>query len=184
MKERRGKLLIIVDMQNDFITGSLANKDAEAIVPGICDLIKNWKGDIFCTQDTHYPNYLETQEGNNLPVEHCIYQTAGWCIHDDILKTLRTKNYNCILKSSFGSPELTEYRTIDNYEEVVLVGTCTDICVVSNALLVKSFFPEVKVTVISSLCAGVTKEKHEAALETMRSCQINVVSEVTIPDVK
>lgn len=167
------KVLVIVDMQNDFIDGSLANKDAQNIVSGICNLIKGWDGDIICTRDTHYANYLNTSEGQKLPVEHCIKDSAGWCVNDNILKALRGKEYCYLNKSTFGSLEWKDFDL--RLAEIVLVGTCTDICVIANALLLKTFYPDADIKVISSLCAGVTKEKHEAALETMRSCQINVM---------
>lgn len=175
--------LVIIDMQNDFITGSLANPDAKAIVPEICKLVSKWKGDMYFTKDTHGPDYLNTAEGRHLPVKHCLKDSAGWCIHDDILdaywKWRENNSEYCsdfICKPSFGSLELARKIASGNSDNVVLVGTCTDICVISNALLIKASCPEREVTVISDLCAGVTKEKHEAALETMRSCQVNVVT--------
>ena len=171
------KLLVIVDMQNDFITGSLANKYAEAIVPNICKLIKEWDGDIICTQDTHYDNYLETFEGKHLPIKHCLYLEAGWAINESIGKALaakKTTDIRYLEKSTFGSLNLGTQFAGKAYDEVIFVGTCTDICVISNVLIYKVFNPTVQLTVYSDLCAGLTKEKHEAALEVMKSCQVNV----------
>ena len=179
------KLLIVVDMQNDFIDGSLANKDAEAIVPGICNLIKHFDGKIAYTMDTHSLNYLSTLEGEHLPVKHCIKGTPGWNLNKDIQKALEESNIEkygyptMVEKPTFGYPGWLYTGLFDQYgdeeiDEIVLVGTCTDICVVSNALILKALFPDVEVTVLKDLCAGLSKEKHEAALETMRSCQIHV----------
>lgn len=172
------KLLIIVDMQNDFVTGSLANKEAQAIVKPICDFIKHWPGDIEVTRDTHQSNYLDTNEGKHLPVPHCLENTGGWCVVDDIVKTLNSlkKEYFYIDKTTFGTDYWGEPEYND-YNEFVLVGTCTDICVIANAMMIKTLYPEVTVKVISSLCAGVTPYKHECALEVMRSCQIEVEEE-------
>lgn len=185
------RLLVIVDMQNDFITGSLKNKDAESIVDGICYLISKWGHDdqIVLTQDTHDWDYLKTQEGKYLPTEHCIKNTAGWCIHDNILRYLRKREkskdvyhtHEVLEKSSFGAVEglgdlLDKWET---FKEIVFVGTCTDICVVSNALFAKSALPETRIVVISDFCAGTSKTNHEAALKVMRSCQIDVVDSKT-----
>lgn len=168
------KLLVIVDMQKDFIDGSLANKDAKAIVPGICDLIKEWDDEIICTQDTHYDNYLDTQEGKNLPVKHCIFQTEGWLVDSEIRKALTNKSVEYLAKETFGSYALADRITWHGYDEVVFVGTCTDICVISNVLTVKALNRETPLTVYADLCAGLTKEKHEAALEVMKSCQVDI----------
>lgn len=167
------KLLVIVDMQNDFITGSLANKDAEAIVPKIVKFLKEWDWDVIVTRDTHQENYLETQEGKNLPIKHCIEYTDGWEINRDILMAMPVSKSSIIDKPTFGS--LGWITCANDYGEIYLCGTCTDICVVSNALIIKACAPEVKVKVLKDLCAGVTKEKHEAALEVMRSCQVEVI---------
>ena len=168
------KLLVIVDMQKDFIDGSLANKDAKAIVPDICDLIKEWDGDIICTQDTHYDDYLNTQEGKKLPVPHCILQTEGWLVDSEIRKALANKSVEYLAKETFGSYALAERINQEDYDEVVFVGTCTDICVVSNVLTVKAFNPETPLAVYADLCAGLTPEKHEAALNVMASCQVDI----------
>lgn len=166
------KTLIVVDMQNDFVTGSLGTKEAQAIIPNVKKKIQEYvdRGNqIIFTQDTHYHNYLDTQEGKMLPVEHCIYETEGWKIVDG----LEVPNCIHINKTSFGWDGWDDL----NYEEIELIGVCTDICVISNALILKAQFPEVKITVDASCCAGVTPEFHEAALKVMRSCQINVIGD-------
>ncbi len=170
------KIIIVIDMQNDFIDGSLGTKEAEAIVPAVIEKIKEYpKQDVYATRDTHLKDYLNTQEGKNLPVEHCIKGTKGWEIRADIAELI-LKNH-IFDKPTFGSVQLAEAVKKMNEEEpleIELIGLCTDICVVSNALLLKAFMPEVRISVDSSCCAGVTPEKHEAALETMRSCQIQI----------
>ena len=168
------KLLIVIDMQNDFIDGSLGTPEAEAIVDAVKDKIRSYPaGDIFATMDTHESDYLSTQEGRNLPVEHCIKGTDGWRIRPDIAELLTEAAI--FEKPTFGSVQMaTVVKEIEDLEEIELIGLCTDICVVSNALLLKATLPEVKISVDASCCAGVTPEKHLAALETMRSCQIEV----------
>ena len=168
------KLLIVIDMQNDFIDGSLSTPEAEAIVDAVKDKIRSYPaGDIFATMDTHESDYLSTQEGRNLPVEHCIKGTDGWRIRPDIAELLTEAAV--FEKPTFGSVRMAEaVKAIEDLEEIELIGLCTDICVVSNALLLKATLPEVKICVDSRCCAGVTPEKHLAALETMRSCQIEV----------
>lgn len=168
------KLLIVIDMQNDFIDGSLGTPEAEAIVEAVKDKIRSYPArDIFATMDTHGLDYLSTQEGRNLPVEHCIKGTEGWCIRPDILALLTEAAI--FEKPTFGSvPMAAAVKEIEDLEEIELVGLCTDICVVSNALLLKATLPEAKIRVDAKCCAGVTPEKHLAALETMCSCQIEV----------
>ncbi len=169
------RTLIVIDMQNDFIDGSLGTKEAQAIVPNVRKKIEEYmaRGDnIIFTRDTHYDNYLETHEGKNLPVKHCINKTYGWCIHDDLDEV----DYLHIDKETFG------YNAWDLWidketESIELVGLCTDICVVSNALILKATFPEIDIIVDASRCAGVTPESHKAALETMKMCQIKVIGE-------
>lgn len=171
------KTLIVVDMQNDFIDGSLANPAASAIVPDMAKYIKNFDGQIIFTRDTHYPNYMETQEGRNLPVMHCQYGSEGWEIQDDLFEAVRGRNieWSVVDKNSFGDTYELEDE-IDAYtDEIYLCGTCTDICVISVALNLKARFPEIKMYCIADLCAGLTPEKHAAALEVMRSCQIEVI---------
>ena len=175
------KFLIVVDMQKDFIDGALGSAEAQAIVGAAAERIRACRKEgyrVFATLDTHGENYLETQEGVNLPVRHCIKGTEGWQIRPDIAELLTgAKIYE---KPTFGSTDLAaELKELSLKEEIELeiVGLCTDICVVSNALLLKAFMPEVKISVDASCCAGVTKEKHLAALETMRSCQIYVTND-------
>ncbi|HAP02682.1 MAG TPA: amidase, partial [Lachnospiraceae bacterium] len=159
------KIIIVIDMQNDFIDGSLGTKEAEAIVPAVIEKIKEYpKQDVYATRDTHLKDYLNTQEGKNLPVEHCIKGTKGWEIRADIAELI-LKNH-IFDKPTFGSVQLAEAVKKMNEEEpleIELIGLCTDICVVSNALLLKAFMPEVRISVDPSCCAGVTPEKHEAA---------------------
>ncbi len=170
------KILVVIDMQNDFVTGSLGSKEAVEIVPNVVNKIKNFTGEVIFTRDTHQADYMNTQEGRHLPVEHCIENTKGW----EIIPQLSTFAMlsKIINKPTFGSIELAEYiykKYEDNKDlEVELIGLCTDICVVSNALILKATMPELKITLDSSCCAGVTVQKHEAALETMKSCQIDV----------
>ena len=167
------KTLIVIDMQNDFIDGALGTKEAQAIVPNVKKKIEEYsmRGDeVIFTRDTHHKNYLETNEGNHLPVEHCINGTYGWLIADEV----NYPEYRHINKATFG---YTMWEYEGNFEEVELVGLCTDICVVSNALILKAQFPEINITVDASCCAGVTPESHKAALTTMKMCQINVINE-------
>ena len=168
------KALLVIDMQNDFIDGSLGTKEAVAIVPNVAEKIKNHEGEIYLTRDTHPVNYLETQEGKNLPVEHCIEGTPGWEISPVVMEALAGKKYAIINKPTFGSLTLAETLVQNQVKEAELIGLCTDICVVSNALLIKAMDPEMKLSVDSACCAGVTPEKHLAALETLRSCQVEV----------
>ena len=172
------KVWIVVDMQKDFVDGSLGTKEAVAIVEAVVNKVKEFEGEVIFTRDTHYNNYMETQEGKNLPVMHCVKDTDGWQIIPELRELCADRNAKCYDKPTFGCKDLAEdlKTRYDNGEiaSVELVGLCTDICVVSNALLIKAFMPELSVCVDSACCAGVTPEKHEAALETMRSCQIMV----------
>ena len=169
------KVLVVVDMQKDFIDGALGTKEAVAIVPNVIDKIKNYSGVVLATRDTHREDYLSTQEGKKLPVLHCVEGTEGWQIHPDIAPLIRTTPFD---KPAFGSPELAGYLKDLNdrakLEEVELIGLCTDICVISNALIIKAALPETNVKVDSSCCAGVTPESHENALKAMQMCQIEV----------
>lgn len=171
------KILLVIDMQNDFIDGALGTKEAVAIVEKVKAKIQSYPREaVFATRDTHQKNYLESQEGKFLPVPHCIEGSEGWQLQKDIESMIAPEAI--INKPSFGSVELARRLSDLNKREpldVELVGLCTDICVVSNALLLKAFMPEVPISVDSSCCAGVTQEKHLAALETMRSCQIQVI---------
>jgi len=171
------KLLVVVDMQNDFIDGALGTKEAAAIVENVKKKITSYEPEnVWATRDTHEVNYMETSEGRHLPVEHCIRGTKGWEIREDIAAGM--PDAKIIDKPTFGSVELAEMLLeLSKKEEIEieLVGLCTDICVVSNALLLKANMPEVKISVDSACCAGVTPESHEAALTTMRMCQIEVI---------
>ncbi|MEA4972713.1 hypothetical protein SDC9_112353 [bioreactor metagenome] len=170
------KILVVIDMQNDFIDGSLGTKDAVAIVPNVINKIKEYEPkNIYATRDTHYENYLETSEGRLLPIAHCIEDSYGWQIKDEIMQAL--PEAKVIDKITFGSTDLADVLFARNDKsklEIELIGLCTDICVVSNALLLKAKMPETHISVDSSCCAGVTPESHEAALVTMRMCQIEV----------
>lgn len=183
------KTLIVVDMQNDFIDGALGTKEAQAIVPNVNKKIEAaiQNGDmIIYTRDTHFENYLNTREGKKLPIEHCIYGTNGWNIPDELFPRADYENMCILAKYTFGSRELPimlrkmfiEDEKMFNCNEIELIGLCTDICVVSNALLLKAeFYNELEITVDASCCAGVTPESHNAALLTMKMCQINVIGE-------
>ena len=164
------KTLIVVDMQNDFIDKALGTAEAVRIVPAVKEKIGEYvkNGDeIIFTRDNHGEDYLNTAEGRKLPVKHCIKGTEGW----EIAEGLYVDGAKIIDKPNFGWPHWNE----ENFEEVELIGLCTDICVVSNALIIKAMFPEINVKVDSSCCAGVTPESHEAALKTMQMCQIEVI---------
>ncbi len=172
------KILVVVDMQNDFIDAALGTPEAVAIVDAVKEKIGSYSAeDVIATMDTHGENYMESQEGQNLPVMHCIKGTDGWKIRPDIAELLEgAKIYE---KPTFGSTALAaDLKALSETEEIELelIGLCTDICVVSNALLLKAAMPEVKISVDASCCAGVTPQKHLAALETMRSCQVNVTN--------
>lgn len=174
------KLLVVVDMQNDFIDGALGSKEAQAIVPNVVKKIKEWDGDIICTFDTHRVDYLETREGKYLPVKHCIEGTDGHNINKEVFDALvfcNGSSTNFLKKYTFGSTALPEIIRGSSVDYVELVGLCTDICVVSNAMLLKANHPELDITVDASCCAGVTPESHKAALTTMKMCQINVIGE-------
>ena len=167
------KLLVVVDMQNDFVTGSLANKDAEAIIDRMEEYIRDYDGEVVFTKDTHYEGYLDTQEGKKLPVVYCIEGTHGWEIVDKLLPY--AKDARIFIKNTFGDKNLGQYICEQNFDRVDFVGVCTGICVISNALLVKAYSPETPIYVHDDLCACVTKESHETALNAMKCCQIDVV---------
>lgn len=167
------RLLVVVDMQKDFIDGSLGTKEAQEIVPNVAEKIKEYQnaGDqVVFTFDTHYENYLETQEGKRLPVKHCIKGTEGW----ELDKALQDFEGEYFEKPSFGSRELAQWAEKGEFSSIELVGLCTDICVISNALLLKAYLPETPVSVDASCCAGVSPESHNNALEAMKMCQIDV----------
>ena len=166
------KLLIVVDMQNDFIDGVLGTIEAQNIVADVDKYVREFDGDVFFTQDTHFKDYMDTQEGRNLPVPHCIRGTDGWKITDKIYMPMGSKVFE---KTTFGSVELGEYVQRNDYNEIYICGVCTDICVISNALLIKAFCPETPIKVIENLCAGVTVETHNNAINAMKMCQIEVI---------
>lgn len=170
--------LIVVDIQKDFIDGALGTAEAIAITTPAAEKIKNFAGDIFITYDTHYEDYLNTAEGKKLPVKHCIKDTDGWQLNDKIAAALKEKNYTSVVKNTFGSKDLPEMilKAAQGEDfDIELIGLCTDICVVSNALYLKTNFPEKEITVASACCAGVSPATHNAALETMKCCQINII---------
>lgn len=166
------KYLIVVDMQVDFITGVLGSKEAEAIVPSVVEKVKSFDGKVIFTRDTHFDNYMQTQEGKKLPIPHCIKDTDGWQICDELKPYAET----VIDKVTFGSMELPEILkdSKESIDEIVLCGLCTDICVISNAMIIKAAFPEVKLTVDASCCAGVTVDNHHTALSAMKAVQIEI----------
>jgi nicotinamidase-related amidase len=172
------KLLVVVDMQNDFVTGVLGTKEAQAIVEPMAEYIKNFDGDVIFTQDTHHKNYLDTQEGKKLPVSHCIKGTEGW----KIVPELDSPFNLTIEKETFGSVRMCQNfldSTIHYYQgnlsEVQFCGVCTGICVISNVLMLKAFCPEIPIKVIERLCACVTPETHKIAIEAMRTCQVDII---------
>lgn len=189
MNEEKRNVLVVVDMQVDFVTGALGSKEAQNIIPEIKFRIEKFKkenpeGMLLFTMDTHDKNYLQTQEGRNLPIKHCIKGTPGWELIPELQDYSLSNNPNITAvdgyvyeKTTFGSLDLAgDIATMQNHlASVELVGVCTDICVISNALLIKANCPELPVSVNGSCCAGVTPSKHLAALEAMRSCQINIV---------
>lgn len=169
------KILVVVDMQNDFIDGALGTPEAVAIVPYVKEVIESFDGKVFFTRDTHFANYMDTQEGKNLPVPHCIQGTPGWEIHPD-LEALRTTE--AIDKLTFGSSALPQVLAKEEkIDSITFVGLCTDICVISNVMLTKAFFPEVPLFVDAKACAGVTPQSHKNALEAMKVCQVTIVNE-------
>ena len=171
------KFLVVVDMQKDFVDGALGSKEAVAIVPNVVKKINDFDGEIFVTYDTHFENYMDTNEGKNLPVPHCIKGTAGFELNAEVEKALEGKKFTKVEKITFGSVELPKLvgAAADGEDFTVeLIGLCTDICVVSNALLLKANYPEMNIGVDATCCAGVTPESHDAALITMKMCQIEV----------
>ena len=175
------KILVVVDMQNDFIDGSLGTTEAQRIVPAVSEMIRDFDGRVIATRDTHGENYLESEEGKHLPVVHCVKGTTGWKIRSEIAEAAAGKaGYTIIDKPTFGSKELGEYirklnDTEEPVEEITLAGLCTDICVISNALLLNAFLPEVPIRVAGACCAGVTPESHQQALNAMKMCQIEII---------
>jgi nicotinamidase-related amidase len=172
------KFLVVVDMQKDFVDGALGSAEACAIVPAAVNKIAGFDGEIFATFDTHYDDYMETAEGKKLPVPHCIKGTDGWELDRNIAEALEAKGYTPVEKNTFGSvilPGLIKEAAGDEKFSIEVIGLCTDICVVSNVLMLKANYPEALIAVDEKCCAGVTPAKHDAAIETMRSCQIDII---------
>lgn len=178
------KCLVVVDMQNDFITGPLGTSEAQIILPKVINKVKSFNGIVFATADTHDSLYPITQEGKNLPIKHCVEGSNGWMMPKELIEILPKSAKPPIRKNTFGSRilgfnifHLYEEFLFENGEpidEVILVGLCTDICIISNALLLKAYVPDIKITVDASCCAGTSPEAHEIALKAMQQCQINI----------
>lgn len=172
------QFLIVVDIQKDFVDGALGTAEAVAMLPNAVEKIRAFDGEIFVTYDTHFANYSDTAEGKKLPVPHCIKGTEGWELDKKIADALADRTFTAVEKLTFGAkhlPELIEHAAHGEDFTITLIGLCTDICVVSNALLLKAHFPETEIYVDAACCAGVTPELHTAALTTMQSCQINIL---------
>ena len=171
-------ILMVIDMQNDFIDGALGTPEAVKIVPYVEEKIKSFNGKVFFTRDTHFENYMKTQEGKNLPVPHCIKETDGWQIRTELDSLRKTEPID---KVTFGSQDLPKLllkeNSADPISSITFVGLCTDICVISNALLTKAFLPEVEIIVDAKCTAGVTPKSHQNALDAMKMCQIKIVNE-------
>ena len=172
------KILVVVDMQNDFIDGALGSPEAQAIVSNVVNKINDFKDEIIVTYDTHQGNYMETREGKYLPVPHCIENTNGWLLQPNVEVALISSNVIRIKKPTFGAVQFVNMlKGMDEKNtEITLIGLCTDICVVSNAMLLKANYPEANIIVDASCCAGVTVESHKAALTTMKMCQIEIIN--------
>ena len=171
------KYLIVVDVQNDFVDGVLGTAEARAMLPALLEKVRNFDGTVLLTKDTHTDDYLHTQEGKNLPVPHCIRGTDGWEFPPQLAALAKARRAAVYEKSCFGSTRLaSDLAAAPDVESVELAGLCTDICVVSNALIEKAFYPEMPITLDASCCAGVTPATHDAAIATMRMCQINVIN--------
>lgn len=171
-------VLLVIDMQNDFIDGSLGTPEAVKVVTNVAKKIEEFSGRVIFTRDTHEENYMETQEGKNLPVIHCIRNTKGWEICEELKKYQTEEVFD---KPTFGSMELGAFLKAEDQKEkigkITVIGVCTDICVISNVLLIKAFLPEVEIEVDASCCAGVTPQTHLNALEAMKVCQVKVINE-------
>jgi len=169
------KILVVVDMQNDFIDGALGTPEAVSIVPYVRQVIESFDGKVLFTRDTHFADYMDTQEGKNLPVPHCVKDTEGWQIRKELDALRKTP---AIDKITFGSKDLVEIlKEEPSVESITFVGLCTDICVISNVMLTKAFFPEIPLIVDAKACAGVTPESHQNALAAMKMCQVRIVNE-------
>ena len=169
------KILVVVDMQNDFIDGALGTPEAASIVPYVREVIESFDGKVLYTRDTHFADYMDTQEGKNLPVPHCIKDTDGWRIRKELDALRKTPPID---KITFGSKALVDIlKGEPSIESITFVGLCTDICVISNVMLTKAFFPEIPLIVDAKACAGVTPESHQNALAAMKMCQVRIVNE-------
>ena len=169
------KILVVVDMQNDFIDGALGTSEAVAIVPYVKQVIESFEGKVFFTRDTHFDDYMNTQEGKNLPVPHCIKGSDGWQIRPELDSLRKTE---AIDKVTFGSSALVDLlKKEKDIEEITFIGLCTDICVISNVAVVKAFFPEIPISVDAKACAGVTPQSHRTALEAMKAIQVKIITE-------
>lgn len=172
------KCLVVIDVQNDFVSGSLGTPEAQAMLPRLEEKLRGFEGCVWMTLDTHGADYMDTQEGKHLPVPHCVRETEGWQLAGELGKLAESLGAGIVEKPTFGSEELVAslkaLYEAGELESIEMVGLCTDICVVSNALMLKAAMPELPMSVDSACCAGVTPQKHEAALEVMRSCQIAV----------
>ena len=172
------QFLVVVDMQKDFVDGSLGTLEAQAIVSRAAEKIRSFEGDIFVTYDTHFEDYLDSAEGKKLPVPHCIYETPGWELTEELQDLMEEIPHYKVQKYTFGSitlPHLMKEVADEDDFSIELIGLCTDICVISNALILKAQFPDLSISVDSSCCAGVTPALHIAALDVMRSCQIDIL---------
>ncbi len=168
-------ILVVIDMQNDFIDGSLGTKEAIEIIPQVLELIDSKFDLYYATLDTHHHDYMHTLEGKKLPVEHCIKDSVGWKIYTQIKEALDQKNCHYIEKPTFGSVSLAKEITALSPDKITLCGLCTDICVISNALLLRAYNPNTIIEVVSHACAGTTIDNHNAALIAMKSCQIDII---------
>ena len=176
IKMNKDDVLVVIDMQNDFIDGALGTKEAQAIVPKMTEYIKNFDGYVLATQDTHYDeSYLDTQEGKKLPIKHCIIGTPGHMINKKIMEILVDKECDNIYKSTFGTLELASDPWLEDAKTIYVCGLCTDICVISNAMILKAAYPEARIVVLKDLCAGTTPGNHAMALAAMNLCQIETV---------
>lgn len=172
----RKKLLVVVDMQNDFIDGALGSKDAAAIVDRVCEKIDSWDGYVCFTMDTHYDDYPDSVEGKHIPIEHCINETWGWQLNEKISEHRSEKAF-VVYKYTFGSTDLADLVNDLEINEIQLVGLCTDICVASNAIVLRASAPEATISVDASCCAGTTPENHRLALAIMKQCCIDIINE-------
>lgn len=173
------KILVVIDMQKDFVSGCLGSKEAQAILPEVEKKVNAFHGEVVFTRDTHQPDYMQTQEGRKLPVLHCVEGSEGWQLMDGLEQYRKEHGAKVFDKVTFGSRQLgealEEMNRQEHIESITFIGVCTDICVISNAMLVKAFLPEVPLIVDSRCCAGVTVQSHENALNAMRACQIEVI---------